>query len=392
MSSTALVKISAVSAHEVVVPARSGAVNSPELGSFLLQPGRASDPDWDMLPICVLEFQMSDGLTALGEVGRGVSLAQIEPWLKQLPGIHLAGTSLAVLPESWRGAPLFGGLLESSPPPLYSSPSPVAYALEMALYDWAGKRLGCRMVDLLGGAYVEELPVDYWCGRQSPANLASIAERAVSLGFKGIKMKSRMGDPVIEQVRALRSVGGSDFSITIDPMYQWLSPHDGLHYLKGLEQFGGNLRVEDPFPTDVPEFWHRARAASSVPLVVHARGMLSLRRALEEKYADNFNCAGGPVEFLTCARAVEVAGYSCWHGSSLELGIGQAAGMHAAAAARSCTMASDFQSGVIREHTLITWDWPYKDGMLPLPAGLGLGVELDRDALRHYTKSEARFE
>src|SRR3569833_2301388 len=187
-------------------------------------------------------------------------------------------------------------------------------------------------------------------------------------------MKSRQGDPVAEQVRAIREVGGDDFSVTIDPMYQWSGPNESLAKLKSLEEFGPGIRVEDPFPEDRPEFWRRARQVCAVPLVWHARGLASLRRALQEGCADAFNCSGVAREFLTYASAVEVAGYSCWRGSSLELGIGQAAGLHAAAAARGCVMPSDFQSGVIREHTLITWDWPYRNGLLPLPSGAGLGV------------------
>jgi muconate cycloisomerase len=328
----------------------------------------------------------------LGEVGRGPGLSELEPWLREIPGLPLQGISLSTLPERWRGLSMYGGALEEvHPVPIWSSPSPVLGAIEMLLLDGAGKRLGCRMVDLLGGAYRESVPVDYWCGRQTPADLRLRIADAKERGFRGVKMKSRLGDPVVEQVRAIREVGGESFSVTIDPMYQWFSPHESLPTLRALEQFGANLRVEDPFPEDRPEFWRRAREVCSVPLVWHARGIASLRRALQERCADAFNCSGVATEFLTYAHAVEVAGYSCWRGSSLELGIGQAAGLHAAAAARPCVMASDFQSGVIREHTLITWDWPYDNGTLPLPSGPGLGVELDRDALKHYTKATAEY-
>lgn len=378
-----------VEAHEVIVPTHPGANNSPELGSFLRTTTSGErEIDWDELPICLLEVRFDDGVVGLGEVGRGNSLKDIEPWLKRLPGLSFPGPGLAGLPEEWRNTSI---LLEAHPTAHWQTRTPVASALEMALLDAAGKRLGCRVVDLLGGAYREEVPVDYWCGRQTPANLTRIVTRACELGFHGIKMKSRVGDPVIEQVRAIRAAGGDDFSITIDPMFQWLSPHDSLHVLRALEQFGGNLRVEDPFPQDQPDFWLRARNVCSVPIVWHMRGMESLRRALRERCADNFNCAGTAAEFLTATHALEVAGYSCWHGSSLELGVGQVSCLHATAAARACTMASDFQSGFIRQHTLITWDWPYKDGKLPLPDGPGLGIELDRDALAHYRCAHETF-
>jgi muconate cycloisomerase len=374
-------RIERVKVWEVVVPGKPGAINSPEYGSFLSH-------EWDLLPICLLEATSTDGVTLLGEVGRGPSLEELEPWLRQLPGLPLSGITLNSLPESWRGLSMYGGAItEVHPVPIWSSLSPVAGAVEMMLLDWAGKRLGCRAVELLGGAYREAVPVDYWCGRQTPADLRRIIAVARERGFSGIKMKSKLGDPVVEQVRAIREVGGDGFSVTIDPMYQWFSPHESLPTLKSLEQFGAGLRVEDPFPEDRPEFWRRAREVTSVPLVWHARGLPSLRRALQERCADAFNCSGVATEFLTYAHAVEVAGYSCWRGSSLELGVGQAAGLHSAAAARPCVMPSDFQSALIRD-SLVTWDWPYSNGTLPLPPGPGLGVELDHAAVAHYTRRE----
>jgi muconate cycloisomerase len=258
----------------------------------------------------------------------------------------------------------------------------------MALLDRLGKQTGLRAVDLLGGAARELIPVDYWCGRKTPDDLRETVARASAQGFRGIKMKSRKGDPVGEQVSAIREAGGPGFAVTVDPMYQWFSPHDALHLLRELEEFGGGIRVEDPFPEEMPEYWRRARQVCSVPLIWHARGMASLRRGLQEKCCDGFNACGGVREFLTAAHAIEVEGYSCWRGSSLELGVAQAAGLHAAAAARACVWASDFQGALIREHTLVTWDWPYREGSLPLPEGAGLGVELDREAISLFRTAE----
>jgi muconate cycloisomerase len=378
-------RIERVQAWQVEVPCRPGAVNSPEYGTFI------GGHDWDRMPICLLQVELSDGGAGLGEVDRGVSLAALEPWLKQLPGMAVRGLS-PDLPEAWRALSLYGGAIqEAHPPPLWGGPSPALPALEMALLDWAARRLNCRAVDLLGGAYREAVPVDYWCGRKTPADLRTTVAAAVERGFSGLKMKSRLGDPVVEQVAAIRETGGTEFSVTIDPMYQWHGPLESLGTLKALEQFGPGVRVEDPFPEDQPDMWRRARATVAVPLVWHARSLASLRRALQERCADAYNVCGTAREFLTAAHAVEVAGFSCWRGSSLELGVGQAFGLQCAAAARNCVMPSDFQSGLLREHTLITWDWPYREGALPLPPGPGLGVELDRDALKHYTRAAAEY-
>jgi len=375
-------KIQSITAHEVVVPGRAGSIDSESWGRFA--------GAWDEMPIVLLEFHLSDGITALGEVGRGTSLKMLVPWLEQLVGLQLRGLDLGVLPANFRNGWLHG-LLASHPPALYDSPSPATYAFETMLYDWLGKKLGCRMVDLLGGAVRERVPVDAWCSRQTPQDLLKVIERAKSFGFKGIKMKSKIGDPTLAQVKAIKEVGGEDFGITIDPMWQWLSPHDALHMLKELEPYAKNLRIEDPFPWEQVAMWQRVRQVVAIPLVLHTRTMAVLRHGLQHGYADNFNCSGYIAEFMAQAHAVEVAGYSCWHGSSLEMGVGQASVLHRAAAARSCTMPSDLQSAFVRQHTLVTWNWPYKDGSLPIPEGDGLGVELDRDALAHYRTAQQTF-
>jgi muconate cycloisomerase len=377
------VHIQAIHAYEVIVPSRPGAINSPAW----LRPGDR----WDLMPIVLLEFTMSDGTVALGETERGQSLAALEPWLRQLPGVPVQGWSLQSLPDNWRG-PTRWGLMEKQPPALWYSPSPVARAVEVALLDWAGKRLGCRVVDLLGGQVHPTVPVDWWCARQTPDDLAQLVGCARSLGFHGLKMKSKFGDPVVEQVKAIKNAGGDDFHLTIDPMCQWLSPADMLATIRQLEPYAQNVQIEDPFPQDMPEFWQRVREVSPIPLVLHARGVDVLRRGLQDRFADNYNVSGHSLsEFLTLARTVEVAGYSCWHGSSLELGVMQAARLHATAAARACVLPSDFQSHLIREHTLVTWDWPYRDGQLPLPEAPGLGVELDHTAISRYLQRQATF-
>jgi muconate cycloisomerase len=363
---------------EVVVPARAGAIDSPAMTS--------SSGNWSELPICLLEVTFSDGISGLGEVSRGIDLATVMPLAKQLLGKPTKGLSASVLPEDCRGRSEWG-LLEALPRALWEVDG-FGVAVQTALLDWTARRAGCRVVDLLGGAYREEISVDYWCGRQTPADLTRTVARAKELGFGGLKMKSQLSDPVVEQVGAIRAAGGDDFRITIDPMFQWFSPQDVMGPIKQLDSHAGVLRLEDPFPQDMPQHWHRVRNCSAIPLVWHARNIDSLRTALREGCADAFNCGGNGIqEFLTLSHAVEVAGQSCWHGSGMELGVTQVAHLHAAAASRSCVLASDCVSSLIRSHSLITWDWPYRNGAIGLPKGDGLGIELDLEAIKHFQRN-----
>ena len=376
-------RIVRVQAHEVVVPARAGSVNSE---CFDDAPGES----WDRQPICLVEVTTDDGLTGLGEAGRGITLAELAPDLKRLVGMELAGATLRDLPDDWRDRP-YPGLIDRHPRRSWPPPRPVGVALEAALLDLAGKRLGCRAVDILGGACRRRVPVAFWTGRQRPEDLARLTERALSMGFTAMKTKSKLGDPAAEQLQAVRGVAGDGFSLTIDAMFRWFEPAEAMPVFRRLERIGGAIQVEDPFPQDLPDHWRRVRSVCPVPMIWHARSMDVLRRGLQENCCDGFNACGGLWGLITQGHAIEIAGYSCWAGSSMELGVRQAALLHAAAACRPCVMPSDFASALVREHTLVDWDWPYRDGALPLPDGPGLGVSLDRAALRRYTTSRKTF-
>ncbi len=377
-------KIVGVQGYEVVVPVRPGAVDSADWTVS------AQAKPWSEWPIVLVELRFSDGLTGLGEVGRGRSLKEIEADLRALVGYEPRGLDLSALPRG-RPQPSRLGLEKHMPDPTWVTTSPIAGAVEMALLDGAGKRLGCRAVDLLGGAVRQRVTVDYWCGRQTPSDLAKTVEQAARRGFTGLKMKARLGDPTLEQVKVVKATGGAEFGLTIDPMHQWHCPAYVLPLLRALEPYARSLKLEDPVPKEHPSQWLRLQQASVIPLVWHARGSADMVRALEGRCADGFNCSGGIQEFLQQAQLCAFLGLPCWQGSSLELGVAQAARLHAAAASPACVWPSDLQGALVREHTLTTWSWPYENGSLPLPDGLGLGVELDRQALRHFARAEADF-
>jgi muconate cycloisomerase len=369
------VRIDKIRLWEVIVPGRAGSIDSSTLASSSL--------DWSKEPICLLELTLSDGTMGLGEISRGIDLAALAPTARKFLG------QSPWEPGQINSRSALG--LQTEIPGAHWETDPLSLAMQTALLDAAARRAGCRVVDLLGGAYRRDIPVDYWCGRQTPGDLAHIAGRARQLGFRGLKMKSQLGDPVLDQVEAIRTTAGENFGITIDPMFQWFSPEHVLGNLKRLEPHSHMLRIEDPFSQDMPDHWRRLRQAVPVPLIWHARDVGSLRRGLQEKCADAFNCGGGPHEFLALAHAVEVSGYACWHGSAMELGVSQVAHLHAAAASRACTLPSDCISALIREHSLITWDWPYRNGSISLPEGDGLGIELDHTAIKRFQRNFAEF-
>ena len=87
------------------------------------------------------------------------------------------------------------------------------------------------------------------------------------------------------------------------------------------------------------------------------------------------------------ADIADTAAIPCWHGSELDLGILEAAYLHACAAAWNCVLSSDIFGELVREDDLIVEPLEIKNGRVSVPQRPGLGVDLDLSALEKYRVS-----
>lgn len=85
------------------------------------------------------------------------------------------------------------------------------------------------------------------------------------------------------------------------------------------------------------------------------------------------------------AAVAAQANLPVWQGSGLDLGIATAAQLHLSASAPNCTLPGAQAGPWLRESHLLTRDLRVESGHILLPAGPGLGVEIDRNALDKYT-------
>jgi len=112
-------------------------------------------------------------------------------------------------------------------------------AVDIALHDLAGKRVGLSVRDLLGVGG-EAPPTDFTLGIDAPAVVAERARRAA--GFPALKVK--VGGPAdLATLEAVRSV--YDGPIRVDANTGW-TPQTALALLPVLERLGVEL-VEQPF-------------------------------------------------------------------------------------------------------------------------------------------------
>ena len=359
-------KINAIDVWTVVVRTIPGRVHSPEW---------VPETSWDQVPKHIVRLRTESELVGLGETGRGVPIEQVQKGAGLLLGKDF---ELVALQD------IYGvgcdDVLQVGMGPAYD-------AFEMALCDLVGKMRGIPVHALLGGAVRDRVRADYWMGQQKPEDSKRTVERALRHGFKGIKIKCRIEEPMIKRMRAILEVGGTEFKVTVDPNERFRTAEQTIELAAELELLGNVEVFEDPIPKSDVEGYRRIREEINLPLAQHLGAGPDVVKALKEGLADCFNLGGSLFGFQRNAAIAAAAGMLCWHGSGNDLGIVDTAYIHAAAAAPNCEMASDFVGSWTREDDLIVEPILFEDGYVKTPQKPGLGCELDVEALERYAQS-----
>jgi len=345
-------KITKVDSYKVVVPMKPGTVNSPQWGP----------PGFDEVPKFVIKVHTDEGICGVGETGRGAPKEAVEGCVASAIGKAPMQMNLSELPIEHNAA--YG-------------------AFEMAIFDIVGKAIGWPVHKLLGGAFRDKVLVDYWCGRKTPEDIAKTAKEGWDKGFKGIKMKCALEDPMVERVKAIAEVA-PEMKITIDPNTRFYRPSAALELARELEDY--NIEVfEDPVPKGDLEWYVFMKREMKIPLALHLGSPKAVIDAIQKDCVDCLNLGGSMVSFVKLAAIAEAAGLPVWHGSGVDLGIVDMSYVHACAAAKACTMASDIIGNFLREDDLIAEPIQFEDGYAVVPQSPGLGVELDEEAAIRYT-------
>ncbi len=361
-------KIVDVKLHAVVVPMKPEVVHSAGVEDRLCAPDPVTGRSlnfWEF-PKWIVELVADNGLIGLGEPRRGDLHAPLKQYAEQLIGKRVIDLPIGNLPLP------HGDSYESY----------IIYeAFEMAWLDLLGKHLGVPLWHLLGGKLVDRVPIDFWMGRMTPDDTARRAHWAVANGFHGVKMKCTLDDPIADRVRAVREVAPS-FPIVLDPNERFLNPAGAMHVARSLEPFD-RVIFESPVPQQRLDWYVLLRAKIPQAIALHLTSLQELLKAIKLDAADYYNLLGPLVEFSQWARLAQAAGCPTWRGTGCDLGIRDASSLHAAAAA-GCQLPSDIIGSLLREDDLIVEPLAFADGCLLVSDQPGLGVELDRQALKHY--------
>lgn len=263
-------------------------------------------------------------------------------------------------------------------------------AVEIALWDLIGKLENRSLADLLGGAIREEVPfTEYFAfrvlthghGETTPLEVASYCARMVE-EHDARYLEGKVGAvslaTEVAMVREIRSAVGDEMPLRVDANMAW-STSEARDALRRLAPF--NLRsIEEPVAT--LEEQARLRASTSIAFSSHEPAIQKVPQlGVPDAFVVNLTAMGGIRRTLSFVSACEAFGIDVWFYSPAT-GVETAAILQVAAAVEALKQPSQ---------TLLRWQTddvieqgPHvvKHGALPVPNDPGLGVTLEKQALR----------
>src|SRR4051812_36508222 len=268
---------------------------------------------------------------------------------------------------------------------------PAKAAVEMALWDIAGKVANRPVYDLLGGKVHEQVFIRWGLAFGPPG--AGVEEIAswIEKGVRTIKVKiGRPGTALDEEmVKAVREGSPAHINVMVDANSGYRTALQAVQEIERLEQYNLQL-VEQPI--------HRKRLADLAFIRHHISTPILADESMRH-WADAYDVArmgaadalgiyvseaGGMLPAINAAAIGEAAGLVVTIGSQCELGIGTAAMAHAAVCMPNLTFESDITGHLRYPVDIINEQLDYRDGAIHPPTSPGLGVTLNEEVLERW--------
>jgi muconate cycloisomerase len=270
-------------------------------------------------------------------------------------------------------------------------------AVEIALWDGLGKRLGVSVAQLFGGAVHERLPVAWTLASgNSETDIAEAHQMIETRRHNIFKLKigKRSVREDVAHVARIKQAVGDAASVRVDVNTAW-SLQDARWGLKGLQDAGCEL-VEQP----VPARYRRAMAelASGYEIAVMAdealngpEDALSVASAnAADVFAVKVAQSGGLKRASEVIAIAEAAGLGLYGGTMLETGLGTAAALQLFATVETLDWGTEFFGPLLLTDEILAEPIIYRDFCVEIPKGAGIGATLDPDKIAFFRRDAGR--
>lgn len=283
--------------------------------------------------------------------------------------------------------------------------------IDQALWDIKGRAYGQPIHQLLGGPCRDRIKVYSWVGGDRPNDVATAAKKQVENGFEALKMNGTEElqmvdshakiDRVVEMVDAVRQAVGPHIGIGVDfhgrvhrPMAKAL--------IQALEPFR-LMFIEEPLLSEHIDAIGEVTRGTSTPIALGERlySRWDFRKVLESRVVDiiqpDLSHAGGITEcrkIAAMAEAYDVAlAPHCPLGpialaSCLQV---DAVSYNAFIQEQSLGIHYNKTGSDLLDYLVDPTVFKYADGMVTIPTGPGLGIEIDEAAVIEAAKMGHRW-
>ncbi len=240
-------------------------------------------------------------------------------------------------------------------------------AVDLALWDRAGRRVGRPVSALLTDTALTEVIVNATIGAEDRATASASALAARAAGFRCVKLKVGVGDDA-GRVAAVRAALGPDVLLRLDANGAW-SVEEAVRAIDALAPAGLEL-VEEPVHGLAATRAVRERVAVRIAIDETAAEAGALASGAADAVCLKLGRCGGISGLLASATLVRASGAEPYLASTFDGPLGIAAALHAAAALRlspACGLATLEHFEDAAEHAFTV-----HDGTIAVPRGPGL--------------------
>ena len=273
-------------------------------------------------------------------------------------------------------------------------------AVEMATYDLLGRTLGVPVYTLLGGIARSAIPVTHSIGLLEIDEAVSECVMVVEEGIKTIKLKVGVNAARdVDIVREVRSVVGEGVELCIDANCGYDSPAEAIRVFRSIEPY----RIKY-FEQPVAGIARLAKVSQAIDVPVMAdesawnvHDVIDIVGCQAAEIVSIYTTKpGGLYNAMQVGAVARAAGLQCNVNGSVELGVGNLANIHLAAASPAVTLScvvpvstpAEAQkgqlAGIYYTDDLIAEPFTFAEGAIRVPDGPGFGIDVSPEKVERY--------
>lgn len=270
-------------------------------------------------------------------------------------------------------------------------------AIETALLDAHGQRVGLPVSELLGGRLREALPVLWTLASGKTETDIEEAERMIATRRHNI-FKLKIGKrPLAEDVAhvgAIKQALGDRASVRVDVNMAWDEP-TARRGTEMLADVGCDL-VEQPISRTNRAGMARLVERSPIPIMADealqgpATAYDYAAHAAANVFAVKIEQSGGLFAARQVQAIADAAGVALYGGTMLEASVGTAASAHVFATFPALAFGTELFGPLLLTEEILQEPLIYADFTLAVPAGAGLGIALDEDRVAFLRRDAVR--